>query len=125
MQGTMDQAGYKINQATTKHAQTIGLIERSYQKLKKIPNLNVSVDQPQWDQDVNIAVMGHNTTYHTSLKCSPTEIFHGRTPHDALDLKFANLIRATSQPKDASKMLDEIKEEYRENVHNIVSAYHN
>ena len=68
--------------------------------------------------------MPHITTYHTSLKCLPTEIFHGRTPHIALDLKFANPIRATSQPKDISKMLSDLNEIHKENMDNIVAAYH-
>ena len=68
--------------------------------------------------------MAHNTTYHASLKCSATEIFHGRTPHSVLDLKFVNPICATSQPKDISKMLDEINKKYKENLHNIVATYH-
>ena len=85
-------------------------------KIQKILKINVSADQPQWDQYVIIAVMALNTTYHTSLKCSPTEVFHGRTPHSTLDLKFANPIRATGQPMDLSRMLDEINEKYTKNV---------
>ena len=34
--------------------------------------------------------MSHNTAYHNSLKCSPTEIFPGRTPYNPLDLLFKN-----------------------------------
>ena len=59
-------------------------------KLKKILKIHVNVDRPQWDRYVDIAIMAHNTTYHTYLKCSPTEIFHGRTPYNALDLKYSN-----------------------------------
>ena len=32
----MDKAGIKVSHATIKHAQTIGMIERSHQRLKQI-----------------------------------------------------------------------------------------
>ena len=66
--------------------------------------------------------MAHNTIYHASLECFPTEIFHVRTPHSARDLKFANPVRATRQPRDISKMLNEINQKHDENVNNIVAA---
>ena len=62
VQRTMQQARIQIKHATVKHAHTIGKIERSHQEIKKILEINVSVDQPQWDQYVNIAVVAHNTT---------------------------------------------------------------
>ena len=86
----MNKAGIKVSHATIKHAQTIGMIERSHQRLKQVLKINVSVDRPQWDRYVNLAVMAHNTTYHQTLKCSPTEVFHGRVPYNALGLKFSN-----------------------------------
>ena len=88
----MEQDGIRIEHATTKHAQTIGMIERTHQKLKTILNIEIIAEQPQYDQYVNIAVMAHNTTYHASLECAQTEIFHGKTLHSALDLKFADPI---------------------------------
>ena len=96
------------------------MIERRHRKLKKLLRINVSVDRSQWDQYVNIAVMAHNTTYKTSLKCPPTEIVHGKTQHNAIDLKFANRIHTTSQPEDISEMLHQDNQNYKEKVHNIV-----
>ena len=43
----MDKAGIKVSHATIKHAQTIGMIERSHQRLKQILKINVSADRPQ------------------------------------------------------------------------------
>ena len=63
-----------------KHTRTFGMIERSHAKLKKTLKINSNVDKPQRGQNFDIAIMPHNTTYHTSLKCSPTETFHGRIP---------------------------------------------
>ena len=82
----MKTIGIKMPYGTVEDAQTIGMIEKSHQKLKQILKINVSADRPQWDRYVNIAVMAHNTAYHQTLKCTPTEICHGRVPYNALDL---------------------------------------
>ena len=119
----MEQAGIIVKYATVKHAQSISTIERSHQKLKNVLRIIVVVDQPQWHQYVNVAVKAHNKTYHTSLRWSLTEVFHGGTSHSEFDLKLVKLIRATSQRKDMSKLLDEINEKYEENVRNTVAAY--
>ena len=68
--------------------------------------------------------MAHNSTNHVLLKCAPTEIFQGETPHSALDLKFANPIRVANHLSDISKMPDEINKNYKQKVPNIVTAYH-
>ena len=105
---TMEQARVSIKHATIKHAQAAGIIEQTHQKSITLLRINISADQRKWDQCVNIAVTTHNTTYHASLKCAPTEFFHVRTRHSALDLKFENPIPVISQPTDISNMLDEV-----------------
>ena len=116
---TMEQAGISLRDETTKYAQTKDMIKGTRQKLVTILRINISADQPQWDQYVNIAVMAHNTTYHASLKCAPTEFFHGRTQHSAAGLKIANPIRVANQPTDISKMLLETNKKSNQNVRNI------
>ena len=69
--------------------------------------------------------MTHNKTYHTSLKCSPNEIFHGRTPYNALDLKYSNPERRVDTNfGDVNQILNCMNEIYRNNTDNIVAAYH-
>ena len=84
------------------------MIEQTHQKLKTNFKIKISPDQPQWDQYVSIAVIAQNINYHASLKCAQTEFFHGRTPHSAIDLKFAIPIHVTNQSTDTSMMLDEV-----------------
>ena len=67
--------------------------------------------------------MAHNTTYHDSLKCSPTEIFHGRDPYNPLDLQFRNK-QAETKCKDVKEILDKMNFIFRENSDNIISSYH-
>ena len=40
-----------------------------------------------WHKYVQIAVMNYNTSYHESLGCEPTTVFHGRIPYNILDIK--------------------------------------
>ena len=114
-----------ISHATIKHAQTIGMVERTHAKLKKVPKISVNADRPQWDRYVDIAIMAHNTTYHDSLKCSPTDIFHGRIPYNPLDLQFRNANKpAETKCKDVNEILNKMNFIIRDNLDNIISAYH-
>ena len=119
---TVKQAGISNRHAFTKQAQKIGIIDPFHQKLDTFLMKNISTDQTQWNQYVNIAKTVHKTSYHASLKCAAEEISHGRTTHSALDLTIANPLRATNQSTDLSKMLDEFKERYKQNVRNIVTG---
>ena len=97
-------ADIHISHATVKHAHTIGMVERNHAKLKKILEISVKADRPQWDRYVEIAIIVHNTTYHNSLKCSPTEIFHGKIPYNLLDLQFRNAKKpAETKCKDVNE----------------------
>ena len=120
----MNKAGIKVSHATIKHAQTIGMIERSHQRLKQVLKINVSVDRPQCDRYVNLAVMAHNTTYHQTLKCSPTEVFHGRVPYNALDLKFGNPLNPPRNAVDAKTLVDNLNAKFKETHTNIIRAFH-
>ena len=104
----MEQAVISIKHAIIKHAQTIGMIQRTHQKMKTILMGIISADQSQYEKFVQIAEMSHYTTYHAWLKCASKKFLHGRTPQTALDLKFANPIRVTKQPTDILKMLDQV-----------------
>ena len=117
-------SGIIIEHATIKHAQTIGVIERNHQRLKQILKINVATDSPQWDRYVNFAVMAHNTTYHSSLKCTPSEVFHGRVPYNALDLKFKNPIEMQDRTTKISKIVDHMNEKYKVISTNLVEAFH-
>ena len=118
------QSGIKIDHATIKHAQTIGMIERNHQKLKQILKINVAADTPQWDRYVNLAIMAHNTTYHQTLKCSPSEIFHGRVPYNALDLKYSNPLQPPRNSTDIKTLVDNVNKKFKETHDNIIEAFH-
>ena len=68
--------------------------------------------------------MAHNTTYHQTLKCSPTEVFHGRVPHNALDLKFSNPLNPPRNAVDTRTLVDNLNSKFKETHTNIVRAFH-
>ena len=120
----MSQAGIQVSHATIKHAQTIGMIVRSHQKLKQILKINVSAGRPKWDRYVNLAVMAHNTTYHQTLKYTPTEIFNGRVPYKVLDLKFSNPLSSSRNATDVQPLIDILNSKFKETHANIYKVFH-
>ena len=120
----MESAGIKIEHASVKHAQTIGMVERSHQKLKQILKINISADSPQWHKNVNMAVMAHNTTYHQAIRCTPTEVFHGRVPFNALDVKFGHPLTEQRNTTDVTRILDNMNKKFQQTHDNIIEAFH-
>ena len=94
--------GITLKHATTKHAQRIGLLERSHAAIKQALKIETGERRSFWHKYVNIAVLNYNTSYHTSFSCEPRRVFHGRIPYNVLDLKLG--IRLQQQPIPTSQI---------------------
>ena len=79
--------GITLKHATTKHAQTIGMLERTHDALKRTLKIETGERRSMWHKYVHIAVLNHNTSYHSSIGCQLSRVFHGRIPYNVLDLK--------------------------------------
>ena len=79
--------GITLKHATTKHAQTIGLLERSHASIKQALKIETGERRSLWHKYVSIAVLNYNTSYHASIGCEPSRVIHGRIPYNILDLK--------------------------------------
>ena len=79
--------GITLKHATTKHAQTIGLLERSHMSIKQSLKIETGERRSLWHKYISIAVLNYNTSYHSSIGCEPSRVFHGRIPYNILDLK--------------------------------------
>ena len=117
--------GVTLKHATTKHAQTIGLLERSHASIKKALKIETGERRSLWHKYVNIPVLNYNTSYHTSIGCEPSRVFHGRIPYNILDLKLG--IRPQQQPIPTSQIAQDILEQ-TEMIHqdvrkNTMQAY--
>ena len=82
--------GITLKCATTKHPQTIGELERTHASLKTNLKMACGEFRRQWHRYLPLAVLNHNTSYHASIGCEPTRVFHGRIPYSILDHKLGN-----------------------------------
>ena len=79
--------GIELKHATMKHAQTIGLLEKTHASVKTHLKAATGEFRNNWHKYLPLAVLNHNTTYHASLGCKHSRVFHGRIPHNILDYK--------------------------------------
>ena len=116
----------KLEHATLKHAQTIGLLERSHGPLKHILRINSDEVSSNWHKFVDFAVFVHNTTYHTAIGCTPSDLFHGRPPTTPLDLRFQNVQMRKQQSNfdTLREFQDKVTELYENAKESVISAYH-
>ena len=82
--------GITLKCATTKHPQTIGKLERTHASLKTNLKKACGEYRRQWHKYLPLAVLNHNTSYHASIGCEPTRVFHGRISFNILDHKLGN-----------------------------------
>ena len=100
------------------------MIERSRQRLKQISKISVSADRTQWDRYVNLAVIAQNMTYHQTLECTPTEMFQGRVPYNALDSSFSNPLSSPRNATDVQLLVVNLSSNFEETHENIIEAFH-
>ena len=109
--------GITLKHATAKHAQTIGLLERSNASIKQALKIETGERRSLWHKYINIAVLNYNISYHTSIGCEPSRVFHGRIPYNVLDLKLG--FRPQQQPIPTSQIAQEVLEK-TEMIHQVV-----
>ena len=101
--------GITLKHASTKHDQTIGLLEQSHASIKQALKIETGERRSLWHKYINIAVLNYNTSYHKSVGCEPRRVFHGRIPYNVLDLKLG--IRPEQQPIPTSQNAQEVLEQ--------------
>ena len=117
--------GITLKHATTEHAQTIGLLERSHASIKQALKSETGERRSLWHKYINIAVLNYNTSYHTSIGCEPNRVFRGRIPYNILDLKLGN--RPQQPPIPTSQYAQEVLQQtgriHQEVRKNTMQAY--
>ena len=109
--------GITLKHATTKDAQTIGLLERSHASVKQALKIETGKRRSLWHKYVSIAVLNYNTSYHTSIGCEPSRVLHRRIPYNSLDLKMG--FRPQKIPSPDSQIGQDMLEQ-RETIFHIV-----
>ena len=77
--------GINLKHAKTKHSRTIGVLERAHATFKTSLKIASGEYRKQWQKYLPIGILNYNTTYHSSIDCEPSRVFHGRVPHNSLD----------------------------------------
>ena len=111
----------QISHASTKHAQTIGILERTHASIKTALKISTGERRSMWHKYVQIAVMNYNTSYHETLGCEPSTVFHGRIPYNVLDLKLGIRPKWKTTPKSdladqLQKQIDEVRATTKDNI---------
>ena len=117
--------GITLKHATTKHAQTIGLLERSQMSIKPALKIETGERRSLWHKYNSIAVLNYNTSYHSSIGCEPSRVFHGRIPYNILDLKMGISPQKTSSPDSeiAQEVLEQTEMIFQDVRRNTMQAY--
>ena len=112
--------GITLKHASTKHAQ-IGLLERSHASIKQALNVETGERRSLWHKYVSITALNYNTSYHASIGCEQSRVFHGRIPYKILDLKMGirpqKILSPDSQiAQDVLKQTEKIFQDLRKNA---------
>ena len=117
--------GINLKHATTKHAQTIGVLERAHAIIKTSLKMASGEYRKQWHKYLPIAILNYNTTYHSSIDCEPSRVFHGRVPHNILDQKLGLRFNPNITPTTsfAEELLRRTKLLYDKTKKNVMQSY--
>ena len=117
--------GITLKHATTKHAQTNGLLEQSHASIKQTLRIETDERRSLWHKYVSIAVLNYNTTYHAKIGCEPSRVFHGRIPYFILDLKMGVFPQKIPSPDSqiAQDVLEQTKMIFRDVRTNAMQAF--
>ena len=117
--------GINLKHATTKHAQSTGVLERAHATIKTSLKLPSGEDRKQWHKYLPIEILIYNTTYHSSIDCEPSRVFHGRVPHNVLDHKLGSPFNPKLAPTTdfAEEILPRIKILNNKTKKNVMQSY--
>ena len=104
-----DDLGITLEHATTKHEETIEMLESTHASSRKAFKNETGERRSMWQKCVNLAVLDYNTSYYTGFRCDPSQALHRRLLSNALDLKI--VICPQEQSTHNSQIAQEILEQ--------------
>ena len=115
----------QLEHASLKHPQTIGVVERSHAALKRILKLNTDEKWTTRYRYADLATFIHNTSYHSSIGCTPRSLFHGREPIKPMDLRFRSHALAEKELTSDSfvDLQDSLLEQFSHTKLRLLDAY--
>ena len=117
--------GIKLKIAITKHAQTLGVLKRAHTTIKTSLKMASGEYRKQWHIYLPIAILNYNRTYHSSIGCEQSRVFHGRVPHIIPDHKPGLRVSPNIAPTTdiAEELLRRTKILYDKNKKNVMQSY--
>ena len=117
--------GINLKHATTKHAQTVGVLERAHATIKTSLKMASGEYRKRWRNNLPIAILNYNTTYQSSIDCEPSRVFHGRVPHNILDHKLGMRVNPNIAPNTdfAEELLRRTRNLYDKTKKNVMQSY--
>ena len=114
-----------LKHATTKHAQTIRILERAHAKIMTSLKMGSGDQRKNWHKSLPIAILNYNNTYHSSTDCEPSRVFHGRVPHNILDHKLGLRFNLNAGPTThlAEVLLRRTKILYDKTKKNVMQSH--
>ena len=111
----------QISHGSTKHPQTIVIAERTHASIKTALKISTGERRSIWHKHVQNAVINYNTTYHETLGCEPSTVFHGRIPYNVLDSKLGikpkwKTRRNSDIAEQLQKQIDEVRATGKDNI---------
>ena len=113
---TTDNLGITLKHATTKHVQTIGMIDRPHASSKQTLKVETRENRSLWHKSVSVAVLNSNRSYQSSIGCKPSRVFHGPIPYNILDLTMGicpHYKKQTTNSQNARDVLEQTKMIYQ------------
>ena len=87
----------------------MGLLERSHASIRQSLKIETGERRSLCHKYISIAVLNYNNSYHSSIGCEPSRVFHGRIPYNILDLKMG--IRPEKIPSSDSEIAQDVFEQ--------------
>ena len=101
--------GITLNNATTKHAQAIGLLKPSRASIKQKLKVETGERRSLWHKYISIAVLNYHTSSHASIGCELSRVLYGLIPYKVHDLKMG--IRPQKNPSPDSQIAQDVPEQ--------------
>ena len=120
-----EKLGINLKQATLKHTQTIGVLERAHATIKTSLKMASGEYRKYWHKYLPNALLNYNTTYHSSIDCEQSRVFHCRAPHNILDHKLGLRFNPNIAPTTdfAKELLSRTKILYDKTKENVMQSY--
>ena len=104
-----------IQCATMKNPQTNDKLERTINSLNTNLKMTQGEYRRRWQKCLPLAVLNYNTTYHTTLGCEPSKLFHGRTSYSILDKKLG------LNPSPNALQTTDFADEFQRQTKNVIN----